>query len=584
MKKLIFSMSLAALLLQACQAPAPKPKAQDNTPEQGPVTSQTKPAVEPEAAIPRDESLTGELLYYLLAAEMALHRNQLGVAVQGYARAAEISNDPRIAERATRIAVYARDEQRALQAARKWVRLEPDNSEPHQVLAALLVRSGHGEEALKHFEAVLNLDTNHQEERKRYMLITSLLSKEKDKQTALEVMEKLVAKRRDNPDALYALSYLALLVGNLDKAEQAVEQTLKLRPHWTEAHLLRANILYRKGESERLIRLLREELDDRPDDLQLRMFLARKLIDDKKYNEARDEFAEVLEYHPNNPDALYAMGLLGLQINDVEQAEQSFKQLIAQKQKVDEARYYLGQAAEMQNRPELALDYYAMIKHGRHYVDARIRTASILAKQGDIEAAREYLQNTTADTLDVELRLYLAEGQILREAREYGEAYKLYSVALQQMPDNTQLLYARALTAEKLDRLDVTIKDLQTIIEQEPNNAEALNALGYSLVDATDRIDEGINYIKRAFQLKPDDPAIVDSMGWAYYRKGDYDKALSYLRKAFNMLKDGEIAAHLGEVLWVSGRKDDARKVWEDALRDTPKHQILLNVIQRFTE
>ncbi|MGD8547900.1 MAG: tetratricopeptide repeat protein, partial [Thiohalophilus sp.] len=147
-----------------------------------------------------------------------------------------------------------------------------------------------------------------------------------------------------------------------------------------------------------------------------------------------------------------------------------------------------------------------------------------------------------------------------------------------------QLLYARALTAEKLDRLDVTIKDLQTIIEQEPNNAEALNALGYSLVDATDRIDEGINYIKRAFQLKPDDPAIVDSMGWAYYRKGDYDKALSYLRKAFNMLKDGEIAAHLGEVLWVSGRKDDARKVWEDALRDTPKHQILLNVIQRFTE
>lgn len=582
MKKFIFSMSLATLLLQACQTPTPPPKAQDDTPEPGPVTSQPQSAKQAERTA-RTESLSGELLYYLLAAEIALQRNQLGVAVEGYSKAAEITNDARIAERATRIAVYARDDQRALQSARHWVELEPDSFEAHQVLAALLVRGGRSDEAVPHFEAVLKLNGKG-EEQKRYMLITSLLSKEKDKQAALEVMEKLVAKREDNPDALYALAHLALLVGNLDRAEQAATRALELKPEWSQAHLLRANILHRKGESERLIRLLRETLSDMPDDMQLRMFLARKLVDEKRYAEAREEFSEVLDRQPDNGDARYALGLLGLQMNDIEEAERNFKQMIARKQRVNEARYYLGQAAELQKKFDLALDYYGMIRSGRHYVDARIRTATILARQGQLDAAREHLQNTSAETLDVELRLYLAEGEILRDAREYEEAYRLYSVALQQMPDNTQLLYARALTAEKLDKLEVAISDLQTIVDNEPNNAEALNALGYTLVDETDRIEEGIKLIERAFRLKPDDPAVIDSMGWAYYRKGDYDKALEYLRRAFDMLKDGEIAAHLGEVLWVTGRKDDARRVWQDALRDTPEHQILLNVIQRFTK
>ncbi len=580
MKKHIFTVSLTAFLLQACQTTPLPPKGADDTPQPGSVTSQ--PAVEAQTTPNNQDSppgMTGELLYYMLASEIALQRNQFDVAAQGYGRAAQLSRDARVAERATRIAVYTRDDQQALQSARLWVQLEPGNIEAHQVVAALLVRTRQTELALPHFEALLSLDS--QAEYKRYMLITSLLSKEKDKQAALEVMEKLVEQRQNNPDALYALAHLAMLVGNLQRAGEAIDQTLVLKPDWIEAHLLRANILHRTGESEKLIALLREALQ-RHDDIQLRLFLARKLVDEKQFEAARKEFAHVLRQDPRHVDALYAMGLLGLQVNNISDAERNFETLVSLGERVDEARYYLGQAKEIRKQFSKARDYYTRIKSGRFYVDAQIRVASILAKQGKIDAAREHLQNVSADTMDVELQLYLAEGEILRDARQYDEAFRLYSMALQQMPDNTQLLYARALTAEKLDRLDVTLKDLRQIITNEPNNAEALNALGYTLVDQTDRLAEGTALIERALKLKPEDAAIIDSMGWAYYRAGNYDKALTYLRRAFEMLKDGEIAAHLGEVLWVKGDQAAARRIWEDALRDTPEHQVLRNVIQRF--
>ncbi|TDX97756.1 tetratricopeptide repeat protein [Thiohalophilus thiocyanatoxydans] len=584
MKNFIFIMCLA-LFLAACQSPAP-PEAQDDTPEPGPETSEVAaPEPEPEVAtgMPIPGSLSGEVLYYLLAAEIALQRNRMDVAVEGYSKAAQSTNDLRIIERAARIAVYARDVPRALQAAEQWVQLAPHNAEARQLLAALLVRAGRVDEAVPHFEALLDLSQGDDGEQQPYMLITSLLSKEDDQQVALETMQKLVADRGANPDAQYALAHLAMMVDDLEQAEAAIERALAGRPDWSEAHLLRANILHRQGKSQRLLRLLRAELEERPEDVALRLFLARKLVDEEQFDAARREFDAVLERQPGHADALYAQGLLALQMEDFEQAETSFKQLIAQKLRVNEARYYLGQTAEMQEAYELALDYYTMIDEGQHYVDARVRAAGILVERDGLAAARKHLQATRTEEMDEQLRLYLAEGELLHNAGEHEQAYQLYTTALEQMPDNSRLLYVRALTAEKLDRLEQTIADLQRIIDNEPNNAEALNALGYTLVDATDRVDEGFELIRRAYKVNPDEPAIIDSMGWAYYRQGEYDKALKYLQRAFNKLNDGEIAAHLGEVLWVTGRRDDAREVWEEALREAPEHQLLRNVIERLT-
>jgi tetratricopeptide (TPR) repeat protein len=506
----------------------------------------------------------------------------LDVAVPFYLKAAQLSRDPDIAERATRVAVYARDEKSALAAAQLWVELQPNNLEAHQVSAALLMREGKVDEALPHLEQVLSADP--QNGHNSYLLITSLLSKEKDKQAALEAMEKLLATRRHDPEALYAYAHLAMLVGSLDKADEAINEVIELIPNWSEAHILRANILIRQGQSEQVLSLLQETLEDYPDDIAIRLFYARRLVDERRYEQAREQFSILLDYKPDAPEALFAMGLLNLQTQRPAEAMRNFERLVELGQRVDEAHYYLGQAAEMRGDSEAAMQYYSEVREGSNYIDAQIRIAAMLAAQGDIDAARAHVQNISAPTLDMELRLFLAEGEILRNANKYQEAYDVYSLALQQMPDNPQLLYARALTAEKLGRIDEAVADLELIVKNEPNNAEALNALGYTLVDLTHRIAEGQQYIEKALKLKPDDPAILDSMGWAYYRLGQHKKALQYLQRAFDKLKDPEIAAHLGEVLWVLGEKDQARQIWDEALRETPKDKVLLNVIERFLQ
>ena len=585
MKIRISILTLLLVLISACTTPP----AQDNTLESAPETKGAKqkaaPKPAPQAVAPPaapTQDLSGELLYYLLSAEIAGQRGRLDVAVPFYLKAAQLSRDPDIAERATRVAVYARDETSALAAAQLWVELQPDNLEAHQVTAALLMRKGDVDAALPHLEKVLSADGH--DGHNSYLLITSLLSKEKDKQAAMDAMEKLLAKRRHDPEALYAYAHLAMLVGSLNKAEEAIDEVIELRPDWGEAHILRANILIREGQNERVLSLLQDALESYPDNVMIRLFYARRLVDERRYEQAREQFALLLEYKPDAPDALFAMGLLNLQTQRPEEAEANFERLIELGQRVNDAYFYLGQAAEMQGNSEAAMQNYTEVREGANYIDAQIRIAVLLASQGDVEAARAHLQNISAPTLDVELRLFLAEGEILRNANLFKEAYEVYSLALQQMPANAQLLYARALTAEKMGRIDQAIADLELMVKNEPNNAEALNALGYTLVDMTHRIKEGIKYIEKAMKLKPGDAAILDSMGWAYYRLGQHNKALQYLQQAFDKLKDPEIAAHLGEVLWVLGKKEQARQIWDEALRETPKDKVLLNVIERFDQ
>ena len=590
---MIFRVSIIALpllLLAACTTPPAQHDTPDSASLTKPSAGTTSPDEVPEAVLEDAKQLapaaatemTGELLYYLLSAEIAGQRGRLDVAVPFYLKAAQLSRDPDVVERATRIAVYSRDEKSALTAAQMWVELQPENLEAHQVTAALLMREGKVNEALPHLERVLSADQ--QNNHNSYMLITSLLSKEKDKQAALGAMEQLVAKRRQDPEALYAYAYLAMLVGSLDKASTAANEAIALVPDWSEAHILRANILIRQGQNEQVLSLIQEAVESYPDDVAVRLFYARRLVDERRYEQAREQFSTLLDYQPDAPEALYALGLLNLQIQRKGDAQRNFERLIELGQRVDESYYYLGQVAEMEKDTAAAMRYYTEVRKGSNYIDAQISIAAILAEQGDIDAARARIQNISAPTLDVELRLFLAEGEILRNANQLEEAYEVYSLALQQMQNNPQLLYARALTAEQLGRVDEAVADLAHVVKNEPNNAEALNALGYTLVDMTGRVTEGKQYIEKALKLKPNDPAILDSMGWAYYRLGEHEKALRYLQQAFDKLKDPEIAAHLGEVLWVLGNKARAREIWDEALRETPKDKVLLNVIERFAQ
>ncbi len=526
--------------------------------------------------------LSAELLFRLMTAEVAGQRGNLDVAVQQYNKAALLSNDPKIAERATQIAIFSRDNDSALKIAEHWVTIDPENPEVHQVLGSMNLRQGNIDSAIIHFEKVLkSTKTN---EKQGFLLITSLLSKERDKTSALEVMKRLVEPRQQNPNAQFAYGQLAALVGELDIAVLALNRVIELKPLWTKAHILRSNILFRQKKEIKALSLLVEALEENPSNTDLRMYYARKLVDDKRLNDAKKQFELVLDDQDDNVDATFAVALLALRSGDLDDAETNFLKLVERHKREDEANYYLGQIAEYRENFSEARRWYSVIESGHYFIDAKIKLALIMAREDGVPAARKFLQDIQTQSVEHELRILVAEGEILRSKKMYSDAFDHYTESLASLPDNTQLLYARALMADKLNRLDVAEDDLKNILAKEPNNAQALNALGYTLADRTDRYAEALEYIQRAHRLRPNDAAIKDSLGWIQYRLGNTEEAIKYLKEAFKLMKDPEIAAHLGEVLWVMGERESAKELWDEALKATPDHELLRHVIERFNK
>ncbi len=544
-----------------------------------PTATKSRTPLEKSVFSPKGKGLSTEVLQHLMVAEIAGQRGKLNVAVANYLQAAKLSQDAGVAERASRIAIFARKDRAALEAAKIWVQLAPEDAEAHQITAAMLVRAGDIEGALKHFEQVLSLSKK--SEQKIFMLITSLLSKERDKNIALDIMKRLIDKHPESSSAYYAYANLALLTKEYEIANKAIDKALRLKKHWNEAAVLKATILHRLGKNDEAIAWLAKELQQQPDNYTLRLYFARKLVDAKKYLAAYTEFKRV--YSANkNMTALYAMGLLANRMNKIELAEKHFTRLSDSGEHKNEANFYLGQIREKQKDFSRAIDRYSKVQTGVYAFESRLRIIILLGKQGKVSQAREQVKNIKVNKPNEQVRLYIAEGEVLRENKMYLEALELYTDGLSAIPDNLDLLYARALVYEKLNRVDEAITDLRHIVKLDPQNIQTLNALGYTLVDKTDKVHEGMEYIQQAYQLRPTDPAIIDSMGWAYYRLGKLDKAVTYLKRAFALFNDAEVAAHLGEVLWMRGDKDEAKRIWKNSLRETPEHDTLLNAIKRF--
>jgi tetratricopeptide (TPR) repeat protein len=247
------------------------------------------------------------------------------------------------------------------------------------------------------------------------------------------------------------------------------------------------------------------------------------------------------------------------------------------------ANYYLGRIAQNRGEDKQAVSYYLRVKHGEYYFDAQLRIGVLLALLGKTDEGLAKLEMLAESQVDWTLRVkaYLAQGEILNYQKRYREGLEMYSRALQEKRDDTNLLYARGIMAEKVDRLDITEADLLNVISQEPDNASALNALGYTLADRTSRYQEALDYIRRAAELVPDDPAILDSLGWVSYRLGKMDEALKWLSRAFELLEDAEIGAHYGEVLWKTNQKDKAREIWEKAGEINAENPVLVETLNR---
>ncbi len=569
---------LGSLLLVACTKPVVKKETEQ------PPTAPAAIEAEPESAErpAQQEELTASLLYGVLLGEIAGQRGQLDVSGASYLEAARQSQDPRIAERALKISVYAKKPQMALEAARRWVELAPENLEARQSLAVLALRTGNQQEALEQFAYLLE---RHDGEAggDPYRSLLSLLAREPEQERALDMMAELVALRPQDAEAHFAYARLAVHAKKLPLAEQEIERCLELRPDWTKALILQAQINLEQGRGALARQDLYAALQRKPDDADLRLAYARLLVDLDDFAGARAEYRTLLETQPDNGQVVYSLALLALEANQLDEARVFFEKLVELDFQTQQAYYYLGAIAEEQGDRSRALDWYQKVEPGDHWIEVQIRIARLEVQADDIETARERLRKLRLAHPSQAQRLFLVEGELLTQLGRHEEAYELYSRYLETQPDDAEILYARALTAESLDRLDVAERDFRRVLQQDPNNARTLNALGYTLADRTDRYEEALVYVQKAFNQTPDDPAVIDSMGWVLYRLGRLEEAREHLQKAFDMTGDGEIGAHLGEVMWMMGDREAARAVWNKASQESPDNPVLVETLKRFS-
>ena len=364
-------------------------------------------------------------------------------------------------------------------------------------------------------------------------------------------------------------------------AERAARRALELRPDWNQPRLFLVKLLLSENKRDEARTLLEAFVRQSPDDQSLHMLYGQFLVEEEEFTAAREVFERLLVNQPKAPDALFAVGILSLQLNVLDAARAYFTRLYDSGERRGDAAFYLAQTAERAEDVQTALGWYARVD-GANEADAQIRLALLRARSGEIAQAREIIQRLRGEAPDNAIALYLVEAEILDEVGQADESMAVYDAALTAYPDDLNLLYARALYAAKRDQIPLAERDFQRILKAEPEHADALNALGYTLADRTDRYEEARGYIEKAYALKPDEPAILDSMGWVYYRLGQYEKAHDYLRRALDKLDDGEIAAHLGEVLWAMERRTEAWSVWDAALKAHPEHDYLQAVIGRY--
>jgi tetratricopeptide (TPR) repeat protein len=370
--------------------------------------------------------------------------------------------------------------------------------------------------------------------------------------------------------------------GMHERALGEIQRALELRPDWEMAAFLKAQLVMRESPSD-AIKFLQEFVERNPKAREAQLQLARAFIAEKRYFEAKRQFDQLLEAYPDSPEVVYPVAILALQHNDRALAETQFRHFLTLNvPDKSAARFYLGQIAEEAKHGEEALEHYSQVTAGEHYLPAQLRSAFVLAGQGKLDLARKQLGEATVRTPEERIRLVIAEAGLLREANQIQAAFDLLDHALSGQPEQPDLLYETALLAEKLGRLDVLEGRLRKLIELHPDSAQAYNALGYSYADRNLRLPEARELIEKALQLAPEDTFILDSLGWVLYRQGDLSGALIHLERAFAQRDDPEIAAHLGEVLWSIGRKDDARRILLEAQQKTPANEALAEAVKKF--
>ena len=544
------------------QSPAP---VEDNTP------APEKPKVY--------SSFSEETVFSLLSAELAGQRNRFDIALDNYVTQAINTQDPGISERAFRIAEYLGADQAALDTALIWAKNAPDDLEAQRAAAIQLARAGRYDDSMVYMEKVLlgKGDTHFD-----FLALSAADTDQDTRDGLMKSFDRLLQKHPSNGQLVFGK---ALLLQQDDEPQAALKLLEQNPPEEGEIAplLLRARLLQSLNRGKEALPLLQKSIKKYPDDKRLRLTYARMLVEQDRMEDAKVEFASLVQQYPDDDELRYSLALVCLEAKAWEEAKGYLEDLIARESHVDSAHLNLGRIAEERDDPQGALIEYAQVGPGNDYLPAQLRQADILMNNGRTDEAEKRLAAARDAEPDYAIQLYLIQAETLSANNQGERAWKILAQALLQYPDDLNLLYTRAMLAEKRNDLAQMEKDLRLIIKRDPDNAMALNALGYTLSDRTTRYAEAKALIEQAHQLNPEDPAVLDSLGWVNYRLGNLDEAERLLRQALERFPDQEVAAHLGEVLWAQGKQREARQIWGKFLKEQPDSPILRSTIKRLT-
>lgn len=531
------------------------------------------------ARVASSEDLLARTVFQALVGEFALQRGDARLGSDAWTDLAQRTRDPKVIARATEVAGFARQYDRALELSKLWIEIEPDSAQARQTQSSLLVMANRLDDLAPQLTALLEQDKPNLAS--NLLHLNRMLSRISDKKSAQALVDRIASPYDSLPEAHFAMAQAASNANDNLRALNETEKALQLRPDWEMAALARAQLQARQS-GKTAIDSLADFVSHNATARDARLTLARLLISEKRYSEARQHFDRLIKDNPDSPEVIYPVAMLALQQGDANTGRKQLEHLLTTDfPDKNTVHFFLGQLDQEQKKPEMALEHFRQVTGGEQYIAARSRAAQILLQQGKSEEARELLHNTRGGTVAERTQLTLAESQLLREAGRHNDAYIVLDSALSVQPDNTELLYEAGLTAERIGKPELLETHLKQLLAIKPDHAHALNALGYSWAERNIRLPEAHDLIAKALSLAPEDPFIMDSMGWVLYRQGKLTEALQTLEQAYKIKADPEIAAHLGEVLWALDRKDEARSLLKAAAKANPDNEVLIGAVKK---
>jgi tetratricopeptide (TPR) repeat protein len=518
-----------------------------------------------------------QTLYTLLAAETAGLRGDLDFALRNYVEQARITGDPGVIARAVHIAQYAGDETVLAELGLMWADREPDNVQARELALFALLRQGKTRDALAHATFLLE----HGEGQPLRQLAAQATNLPADQHEALLAAYTDLARiHPDSADLLFGQTLLLWQAGQLPAALALSNRVIELQPDESATQLLYAQLLDETGSKDEALSQLERAVLDHPENPGVSRAYVRMLFSRRDNSLAVKKLEHLTRVNPGDNSLHFGLALAYRESGLVEKARAKLELLTQDTELGSDANFQLGQLAEEAGDTTRAVQHYRQVR-GSALLPATARLTNLLARTGELTAARLYLQELRTQRREQAPGLFQLEAELLMRERYYRSALELLTESLEAFPGDINLLYARSLASEKMGDIAAVERDLRAILDQDSNNAVALNALGYSLANHTTRYEEAQRLIERALALRPNDGAIMDSLGWVLYRRGQHTEALAQLRRAAAVLTDPEVAAHLGEVLWNTGEPEQARAIWRDALQQHPGDLLIKETLER---